>query len=353
VALESKSQLGPIPQLDPSFSLFEEPIEPDTKRISSTPQDSIRLDKQSTSITGISSILLSTLAAIDTGKRSRIRIELEGTEQLYIPGLAATAIWCRTNNLTSVELAGASPATTEYLETIKFQDFIENGTSVSRRTSDDFALHLTEISKATSRDSEASNVAAKISNICNEWGTLSQEQHSALTILLGEIIENSFRHSGRSRNVVVAAQVYPRRKKISISIADNGMGVRESFRLGHNREANAEIKTDADALAVAIRPLVTSKPVRRGFATGHAGYGLFIASELAARNRGTFSIASGVASLVSYRSGWKPKRTEYSHGFWHGTITSLILDLKQLIDIGEVYRAIPSPVGFEDEDFFS
>jgi hypothetical protein len=102
------------------------------------------------------------------------------------------------------------------------------------------------------------------------------------------------------------------------------------------------------AVKLATLPLVTSKPGR------HSGYGLYVVSELAVRNGGTFRIFSGNEILTLYRKGWR--REEYEaivpEG-WSGTWIAVLLDLNSLLPIGEVYSTLPPAEGTDVEDFFT
>lgn len=179
------------------------------------------------------------------------------------------------------------------------------------------------------------------------------QDRSGLVVTFTELIENVVRHAGAAATSRIAAQFHPARQKVSITIADTGIGIRLSFAAGRNEAAKREIRDDASALEVALRPRVTSKPVVPGEAPAHAVYRLYITSELAVRNGGTFLITSGSASLCRFRQGWRRRRWTMEHPPWEGTIVSLLPDLCGPLPLHDVYRELPPPRGFEAADFFA
>lgn len=116
---------------------------------------------------------------------------------------------------------------------------------------------------------------------------------------------------------------------------------------GDNLNARDRLERGESPLAIAIQPLQTSK-----YTKGHSGYGLYLASELAVRNAGSFRLTSGDQSLSRYpRYGGEPSNID-RHAPWQGTIVSLIFDLNQTIPYEEVYLTLPVEPGYEPEDYF-
>ena len=76
-------------------------------------------------------------------------------------------------------------------------------------------------------------------------------------------------------------------------------------------------------------------------------------SPLAVRNGGTFALTSGDMTYVRYKKGgWRPREEFWPHANWLRTLVTIILDLANLLPIGEVYRSLPLPHGYKKEDFF-
>ncbi len=165
-------------------------------------------------------------------------------------------------------------------------------------------------------------------------------------------MENVVRHASPFSNAYVGAQFYPKKRKLSIIVIDDGIGIRGSFLTGRDKEIAARATSDEAAVSLAVKPLVTSKPVRKGSEVGHSGYGLYVVSELAVRNAGNFALTSGDSTIMKYSVRSNPKTKLTHHDAWKGTIVSVLFDLNLLLPIREVYKTLPMIEGYSEEDFF-
>lgn len=154
------------------------------------------------------------------------------------------------------------------------------------------------------------------------------------------------RHAGARTPGFVVAQVYPKQYKLGITIADPGMGIKRSFLDGEVAEYKDSSKQDSHFISLALKPLVTSKR------SLHAGYGLYILAELLRRNGGTFSVSSGANTVVGYRVRQHTIEKVAEHSAWTGTVVTMIIDLQNKLPLGDVYKSLPLPAGYSDEDFF-
>lgn len=116
--------------------------------------------------------------------------------------------------------------------------------------------------------------------------------HETLTYSLREIFRNVLEHS-RADSIWYAAQCWPDKETVELSILDEGVGVRASL----CRNPELMIANDEDALRLAVLPGISG--VRRGVrsrmrddAWVNSGFGLYMTSHLC-MNGGTFLIASG------------------------------------------------------------
>jgi len=173
------------------------------------------------------------------------------------------------------------------------------------------------------------------------------EDRQSFGILLGELIENVKRHASARTPGFIVAQVYPKKYRLGITIADPGIGIRGSFLEGEVEKYKNHDWKDSQFIKLALEPLVTSK------VSGHAGYGLYILSELVLRNVGTYVVSSGAETVIGFRAG-SGKKTEVvlQHSPWKGTAVTMILNLQNKLPLGDVYRTLPLPEGYAEEDFF-
>jgi len=142
----------------------------------------------------------------------------------------------------------------------------------------DWAVGLTRINQ----DLPTHEVTNKIVDIIDTFIHPRGEERQALQILLAEMIENVHRHAEAEEDGFAVAQVYPQRLKMGITLVDSGIGVRASFERGDPSVSLAGLQSDADYLREACKLHSTSKRTR------HSGYGLFLLTQVIARNRGTF-----------------------------------------------------------------
>jgi hypothetical protein len=80
---------------------------------------------------------------------------------------------------------------------------------------------------------------------------------------------------------------------------------------------------------------------------------LYLLAELIRRNRGTFLLTSGSATLVGFQRSKALAFEVYRHRPWQGTIVSVIIDLKNDLPLLEIYREMPAPEGYENDDLFA
>jgi anti-sigma regulatory factor (Ser/Thr protein kinase) len=206
----------------------------------------------------------------------------------------------------------------------------------------DWAVGLTRIN----RELPTEKVTEKIVDILTTFVNPPSDERSALYVLISEMIENVHRHANAPVDGFAVAQVYPKRLKMGITLVDAGMGVRASFEKGSPSIDISGLKTDADFLRAAIRLHATSK------SHGHSGYGLFLLSELLSRNRGTFLLTSGAATIVGYRRRGSLQVDHFTHRPWQGTIVSVVIDLQRDLPLLQIYNEMPLPEGTTDDELF-
>jgi hypothetical protein len=268
--------------------------------------------------------------------------DFSGVDHVYVVGLAALAAWCNKVGV-SPEIANASDRTQHYLDLIGFTKASKGGVSRCTETDPTFAMAIEKISP----EIEPEGVASKLAAIIDAQTHLPSAARQGLIVVFAELVENIQRHAGLSSPAYACAQVYPRRRKLTICAVDIGIGIRQSILTSSNESLVKRVEEGESPVELACAPLVTAKPER------HSGYGLYVASELVVRNGGTFRIFSGTEIYTRYRRGWQ-KRENLTHvpDPWNGTWIAMILDLDATISVGDVYVTLPPMPGAELEDFF-
>jgi len=285
-------------------------------------------------------LVIDRIGALD---RSASELHIALGRFTYASAISAIAQWILANHFESrYEFFRTTPEMERYLEDIGFSRALRNREIVIKPDPMDWAVGLTRIN----RDQPTERVTAKIVDILETFVNPGEGDRQALLVLISEMIENVHRHAETEVDGFAVAQVYPQKLKMGITLVDAGIGVRESFLRGDPSIPIDRSWTDERFLREAVKLHSTSKKVR------HSGYGLYLLAELIRRNRGTFLLTSGRATLVGYQRSNALVFEAQAHRAWHGTIVSVIIDLTNDLPLLEIYREMPAPEGYEEEDLF-
>lgn len=112
-------------------------------------------------------------------------------------------------------------------------------------------------------------------------------QADAIKYVISELVRNVLEHAQSSHGAMICAQYFEKTKRVSIGVADTGIGIRTTI-------ANAyPVQSDAQAIALALTPGITGTTSRPGGTGENAGAGLFFIKSIAKVNRDFFLIYSG------------------------------------------------------------
>ncbi len=128
-------------------------------------------------------------------------------------------------------------------------------------------------------------LSAAITNLVPLLHAEPQEQDS-IRYVFSELARNALEHSGSPVGAFLCAQYYKQTNRISIGIADAGVGIRRSITKSH------QARTARDAIALALQPGITGTTARLGGTESNAGAGLFFVKSIAALSRNFFVIYS-------------------------------------------------------------
>lgn len=123
-----------------------------------------------------------------------------------------------------------------------------------------------------------------------------KENHNLEKVIeycIREIIRNTLEHNigyGREYcNVFIVAQVHKSDKKAELVFADNGVGIRRT--LSNINKFGDNIKTDSDALKLAVQPGISSESCKNEGDWSNSGFGLYVTSEIM-KKIGSFTLYS-------------------------------------------------------------
>lgn len=113
------------------------------------------------------------------------------------------------------------------------------------------------------------------------------EQAYPIKYVMSELVRNVLEHSRSQIGAIVSAQYFKKTNRISIGVADRGIGIKTAI----NKSYNA--KSDHEALELALRPGITGTTTKIGGTEFNAGAGLFFTKSIAKVSRDFFLIYSG------------------------------------------------------------
>lgn len=115
------------------------------------------------------------------------------------------------------------------------------------------------------------------------------QEAEAILYVFSELARNALEHSNSPIGAFICAQYYRETNRVSIGIADAGVGIRRSIARSHR------VKSARDAIGLALQPGVTGATSRIGGTASNAGAGLFFVKSIAALSRNFFVICSETA----------------------------------------------------------
>ncbi|MBS1842948.1 MAG: hypothetical protein JST53_00895 [Actinobacteria bacterium] len=115
------------------------------------------------------------------------------------------------------------------------------------------------------------------------------EEAAPIKYLVTELVRNVIEHAASPVGAMVCAQYYAETERLSVGVADMGIGIRKSIVRFHPAE------NDLAGINLALRPGVTGATGRLGGNSQNAGAGLFFTKAIARASRNFFVVYSGSA----------------------------------------------------------
>lgn len=176
---------------------------------------------------------------------------------------------------------------TTYLDSIHFPNAIKKD-NLSHYEAKKAFLPLI-VSMPESEDDSVNTITSSVMRLVQQNVELPVQVNNALRYMLQEIIDNVGEHSQASQFYTLV-QVYPKKKLIDICIADNGRGLRSSY-----RKAAINVKSDLAAMQL-MASAISSKDRNKNESRG---YGLFTSRKMTVEGlEGEFVLVSGKAAYA-------------------------------------------------------
>jgi len=162
---------------------------------------------------------------------------------------------------------------------------------------------------------------------------LDPKHAEPIRYIVSELVRNVLEHASSRQGAFLSAQYFQKSNTIRIGIADTGVGIKQTI-------SNAyPVKSDLDAIQLALTPGVTGTTRREGGTEYNAGAGLFFIKSIADVNRDFFMIYSGKAmyKLLKRKLGSRVRLSidpfsdrhskEDQFPFWQGTVVGIDISL--------------------------
>ncbi len=173
----------------------------------------------------------------------------------------------------------------------------------------------------------------------------SPEQADPIKYVLSEMIRNVMEHSRSPEGAIVCAKYLKKSNRITIGIADCGIGIKESLNRYHNPE------THAKAIRLALTPGITGTTSKIGGTEYNAGAGLFFTKSIAKVSNNFFILYSGdalyrlrkdkdVNDTVLYVDPMKDNATLKTINYWQGTVVGVDISLDNLKEFNALLSKI-------------
>jgi anti-sigma regulatory factor (Ser/Thr protein kinase) len=172
------------------------------------------------------------------------------------------------------------------------------------------------------------------------------EEADSIRYVFSELARNALEHAHSPVGAFMCAQYYKDTKRISIGIADAGVGIHSSIRQSHPAPAVR------DAIALALQPGITGTTRRIGGTEFNAGAGLFFVKSIAALSRNFFMVYSDDCMFKLLRGNQNDAVSlqadplKDNHVFdpalprWRGTVVGIDISIKPGQQFAELLGAI-------------
>jgi anti-sigma regulatory factor (Ser/Thr protein kinase) len=124
----------------------------------------------------------------------------------------------------------------------------------------------------------------------------SPQDAGPIKYVITELVRNVLEHAASPTGALVCAQYFKKTNRLSLGVADMGIGIRKSISRFH------PAPTDLAAIQLALRPGISGATGRLGGNEQNAGAGLFFTKSIARVSRNFFVVYSGTA-MFKLRKG--------------------------------------------------
>ncbi|MBL7694953.1 MAG: ATP-binding protein [Ferruginibacter sp.] len=159
------------------------------------------------------------------------------------------------------------------------------------------------------------------------------EQAYPIKYVMSELVRNALEHSKSPCGAIVSAQYFEKTNRISIGVADRGIGIKNAINISYATENYRE------AIGLALRPGITGTTKKIGGTAYNAGAGLFFTKSIAKVSRDFFLLYSGNSFFKLHKTSGNKRvqlypnplddKSNFRDGlpFWKGTAVGIDISM--------------------------
>lgn len=281
------------------------------------------------------------LKSFDTSEPKKLEITAHkqwiSVHPLVLSMVAALGLSCEPKNVVSEHMEAKSK---HYLKRMNLFDLlgIKTDINIEEHESAGRFIPLTQISN----NDELTTFITEVIPLLH----LKPEQAQPIQYVISELTRNVFEHSESKIGAILCAQYFKKTNRISIGIVDRGVGIQKTIL------SSWFVKSDIDAIRLALTPGITGTTRRIGGTDYNAGAGLFFIKSIAKVNRDFFVIYSGKAlykllktqqgkTIRLYGDPYKDKHSKSdAFPYWQGTAVGVDISLDSREEFSELLKLI-------------
>lgn len=256
---------------------------------------------------------------------------------VLLTGLVLLAAWRMSlppGVIVSVDDSLCTPDTQKFLSNTGFREIVDTGRETPSTQTRIGRVPLQPITTRFPKEATVNSIAS----IFDEYTGHINDPEPFKT-MISELCENVLAHSHFRSPGYVCARVMGKKRLAEITIADTGVGIRQSYLSGTNTPVIQKINEGASPLELAIEGLNSSKPrppASSALLRSYFGFGLLVTRRLIEKNGGRLLLMSGDEAL--YVDGMKRDKYPPLSRPYPGTFIGIVLELNNPLPLEEIYK---------------
>lgn len=263
---------------------------------------------------------------------------------VLLTGLVLLAAWRMSlppGVIVSVDDSLCTPDTQKFLSNTGFREIVDTGRETPSTQTRIGRVPLQPITNRFTTEATVNRIASIFDEYAGHIDDTDPFKTDPFKTMISELCENVLVHSHFVSPGYVCARVMERTMRAEITIADTGVGIRQSYLSGTNTPVIQRINKGASPLELAIDGLNSSKPrppASSALLRSYFGFGLLVTRRLIEKNGGRLLLMSGDEAL--YVDGMKRDKYPPLSRPYPGTFIGIVLELNNPLPLKEIYEEV-------------